>query len=170
MKIAISAQGPSLDSLFEPRFGRTPGFVIYDSESQAIDYVDNKANQDLSQGAGIKTAQLVTEQGVEVLITGNIGPKAMQALSQTNLKILQVNAQTVKEALESSQTRQSDAQGTMSGFGPGSSTTNPRGGQGMGGGGQGRGPGQGGRGMGGGARGKGPGKGGRGMGGGRRKG
>jgi predicted Fe-Mo cluster-binding NifX family protein len=174
MKIAISAGGGSLDSPFEPRFGRVPGFILYDSESEEAQYIDNTANMDLQQGAGIKTAQSIAEQGTEVLITGKVGPKALRALEQKDIRIVEGSGRTVREALANSGLgllssasaggggRQGDGTSRESGSGV------RRGGRGMGGGGRGRGPGQGGQGKGGGARGRGPDKGGRGMGGGGR--
>lgn len=168
MKIAISARHEGLDSPFEPRFGRVPGFVLFDTETQTTAFLDNAKHQELSQGAGIKTAQALAKQGVEVLLTGNIGPKATQALSKSGIEIRQTKGNTVREVLSSYQSGSTDSPSTDSQ--PGSKSV-PGGSKGLGGGsgqggGKGRGPQQGGRGMGGGARGKGPGKGGRGMGGG----
>lgn len=174
MKIAISASGDSMDSSFEPRFGRANGFIIYDTETGTSYFVDNTANQNLPQGAGIQTAQMIVQQGAEVLVTGNIGPKATQALAQTNLKIFNCQAETVSQALKAYQTgaTQPSGQGdpgAVQGPGQGQGRGGAQGGgRGMGGGARGRGPGQGGRGMGGGARGRGPSKGGRGKGGGGR--
>lgn len=162
MKIAISSAGNNLDSPFESRFGRAPGFVIYDTETKDIEYLDNSASRDLPHGAGIQTAQMVADSGAQVLITGIIGPKASQALESTKLQVHCCEAGTVSEAVSSFQrgdvpASASSAKPDPSGAGQGSGTR---------GGGRGRGPEQGGRGMGGGARGRGPGQGGRGKGGG----
>ena len=166
MKIAISASGATLDSAFEPRFGRAPGFALFDSPSATPTYLDNTPQQNLSQGAGIQTAQLLADHGVSVLITGSIGPKAEQALAKSGIQIVTCAAATVAEALEQAHTAPPASEASS----PDSSKEAGRGGpagggRGMGGGARGRGPGQGGRGMGGGGRGRGPGQGGRGMGG-----
>jgi predicted Fe-Mo cluster-binding NifX family protein len=167
MKIAVSAQESSLDSQVDPRFGRTKGFVLYDTETDQTSFLNNADQQNLAQGAGIQTAQMIHDAGTDILITGQIGPKAMQALSQTPIKLYACPNGTVREAIDAWQANQlqpiiPDAAGPASGAGGGR-------GMGGGGGGLGRGPAQGGRGMGGGARGQGPGMGGRGMGGGRRR-
>jgi predicted Fe-Mo cluster-binding NifX family protein len=173
MKIAISAAGKSLDSPFEPRFGRSPGFVIIDTETDQVKYLDNSASQNLPQGAGIQSAQMIMDSGAQVLITGNIGPKASQALENSNLEIFSCEAGTVSEAIQffksrhtSSETRSmSIGSRTQEGQSMGKAGRGiGGGGRGMGGGARGRGPGQGGRGMGGGSRGRGPGQGGRGTG------
>ena len=172
MKIAISAQHEGLDSPFEPRFGRVPGFVLFDTETEATAFLDNAKHQDLTQGAGIKTAQALAKQGVDVLLTGNIGPKAMQALSKSSIEIRQTKGSTVGEVLSSYLSGRAGVHPGAPGERRAAGADEGKGiegGTGRGGG-RGRGPLQGGRGMGGGARGKGPGKGGRGMGGGGRKG
>jgi predicted Fe-Mo cluster-binding NifX family protein len=170
MKIAISSGGKFLDSPFEPRFGRVPGFVLYDTESGEVRHIDNTANMDREKGAGIKAAQAVAQHGAEVLLTGKVGPKAVQVLEKKDIRLEQGTGQTVREALTDLGIDLSQApaagigvrQGGTRGPGPESSDK----GRGLGGGGRGRGPGSGGQGQGGGARGRGPEKGGRGMGGG----
>ncbi|MGM0452311.1 MAG: NifB/NifX family molybdenum-iron cluster-binding protein [Thermodesulfobacteriota bacterium] len=160
MKIAVSAKGRSLDDALDPSFGRCAGFVVYDSESRTHSFLDNSPQQNLTQGAGIETLKMLNDSGVDVIISGQIGPKVMQVLRQTRIEVFTCTAQTVGEAIES---WQRNALLPVS-----SAAAQPGAGQGKGGGGgkRGRGPGQGGRGMGGGARGRGPGQGGQGKGGG----
>jgi predicted Fe-Mo cluster-binding NifX family protein len=100
MKIAISARGPSLDSDVDPRFGRSAGFVLYDDASGETTYLDNVAPSGAGQGAGIRTAQMVAEAGAEVLITGQMGPKAAQVLERTGLKVYLRTGGMVREAVE----------------------------------------------------------------------
>jgi predicted Fe-Mo cluster-binding NifX family protein len=160
MKIAVSSTGQSLQDPLDPRFGRCVGFIIYDSSSQATSFLSNSQQQNLPGGAGIQTAKMIADAGVDVLITGQMGPKAIQALSQTDIQVFSSTEGTIQEAIEAWQKGQLQPLSTAAG--------QPGLGMGMGGGGgkRGRGPGQGGRGMGGGARGRGPGQGGQGLGGG----
>ena len=146
MKISVSARGESLDSEVDPRFGRTAGFVLFDSESGSAEYLDNSAQQDSAKGTGVKAAQLIARAGAEALITGQLGPNAAQFLRKSGIKIYACSSGTVREAIQMLQENgleelaDDDIQP-----GPGK-----MGGRGMGGGGRGRGPSQGGRGMGGG--------------------
>jgi predicted Fe-Mo cluster-binding NifX family protein len=100
MKIAISSQGDTLDSMVDPRFGRAKGFLVYDMETGAIDYASNDQNLNIPQGAGIQTAQNVAKTGAQAVITGNIGPKAFAALNKGNIAMYLFTNGTVGEALE----------------------------------------------------------------------
>lgn len=86
-KIAVSSEGPTLDSPVDPRFGRAAGFVIIDPETMAFEYVDNGASQAMNQGAGIQTAELMTQHDVGVVLTGYVGPKAFRSLAAVGIKI-----------------------------------------------------------------------------------
>ena len=100
-RIAISSEGPTLDDMVDPRFGRAGGFVIADIEKNTFMYIDNGASQMRSQGAGIETAERVANEGVDVVLSGYVGPKAFQALQAAGIQICQeVDSMTVGEALK----------------------------------------------------------------------
>jgi predicted Fe-Mo cluster-binding NifX family protein len=80
MKAAISAMGPELESPVDPRFGRCAYIIFYDTDTDDWEAMPN-ANRDASGGAGIRTAQAVVDRGCEAVVTGNIGPNAMQVFA-----------------------------------------------------------------------------------------
>jgi len=51
-------------------------------------------------GAGIQAAQLVAEQGAQVVLTGNMGPNAYRALSAAGVTVYAGVAGTVRSAVE----------------------------------------------------------------------
>lgn len=170
MKIAVSSTGPSLNDQIDARFGRCVYFIIVDPATMDFEAIPNQ-NVSSTSGAGISSAQLMVDKGADVVLTGNLGPKAANVFDASNTKVVTNMSGPVGEVVQryaSGETppqqaspNQTQAAGNMS---PGMG-----GGRGMGGGGgQGMG---GGRGMGGGCRqtgGSGGGMGrGRGMGGGR---
>lgn len=100
-KIAVSSEGPSLDDLVDPRFGRAGGFLLVDLSTMETKYIDNGASQTMGQGAGIQAAENVAGAGAEVVLSGYIGPKAFQALTAGGIKIGQdCDNMTVREAVE----------------------------------------------------------------------
>jgi len=99
MKICVSAVANSLDAQLDPRFGRCPYFVIVDLESMQFEAIPNDASGAMG-GAGIQAAQTIAGKGVTVLITGNVGPNAFQALSAAGIKIVTGAFGTVRESVE----------------------------------------------------------------------
>lgn len=89
MKIAISAEGPTTQDIVDPRFGRAAGFVIYDTETKTLEYIDNGAAQAAAQGAGLMAVETVVEAGAKVVLSGYIGPKALEALQAVGLGTVQ---------------------------------------------------------------------------------
>ncbi len=106
MKVAITSQGPDLDSQVDPRFGRAKHFVIVDTETNQVHAVDNSVNLNAAQGAGIQAAQKVASLGVSSLVTGQVGPKAFVALQAGNVAVFTGARGTVRLAVNQWQARQ----------------------------------------------------------------
>lgn len=88
MKIAVSTQGKTKDSLLEPRFGRANFFVTYDTESKEYSFIDNQEIQESAHGAGPQTSQKIYDAGVKVVLTGNgPGKNAFQVLEAGNIEM-----------------------------------------------------------------------------------
>jgi predicted Fe-Mo cluster-binding NifX family protein len=100
MKLAISSTGKDVDSQIDPRFGRCQYFIFIDPETMEFDVSEN-AGLMASGGAGVQAAQLISQKGATVLITGNLGPNAASALSASGIKVYLVPGGTVKEVTES---------------------------------------------------------------------
>lgn len=102
MKIAISATGPHLHSPIDPRFGRAPWLLVVDSETGAvINSIDNSAAGSVAHGAGIEAAGRLANEGVEVILTGRMGPKAAAVCARAGIWIREAVNGTVREALDS---------------------------------------------------------------------
>ncbi len=99
MKIAITSAGTDLNSNVDPRFGRTPYFLIVDTDTMQFEAIENP-NVNAMGGAGIQSAQLVANKGVEVVLTGSCGPNAFQTLQAAGTKVITGVVGTVSEAIE----------------------------------------------------------------------
>jgi len=100
MKVAVTAQGPNLDSLVDPRFGRARYFLLFDTDTGQSTAHDNVQNLNAPQGAGIQAAQTVVQLGAEAVLTGNVGPKAFATLQAGRVVIYPKATGTVRQALE----------------------------------------------------------------------
>ena len=99
MKVAVSAFGAKLEAQVDPRFGRCQFFVIVDIDSMAYEAMPN-LSADAMNGAGIQAVQALVEKGVQAVITGSVGPNALQVLSFAGIKIMTGASGTVREAVE----------------------------------------------------------------------
>ena len=79
MRVAFTAGGESLDSPFDNRFGRAEKFIIYDTESDTFEVLDNTQNLQAVQGAGVQRAQHI--------------------IFAAGILVYQAKAETVSEAL-----------------------------------------------------------------------
>ena len=99
MKIAVSATGNTMESQMDQRFGRPAYFMIVETDTMDFEAVDNSAAAS-SGGAGISAAQLVADKDIEAVITGNVGPNAMNVLKAANIEIYRGNAASVSDNVE----------------------------------------------------------------------
>lgn len=86
MKIAIPVNDKKLEGSVCISFGRTPYFLIYDTESKESTFLDNSAAASQG-GAGIKAAQTIVDNNVSALITPRCGENAADVLKAGNIKI-----------------------------------------------------------------------------------
>ena len=105
MKIGIPASSDSLEANVDPRFGRCPYFLIVNPDSMDFSVIPNDSTN-AAHGAGIQAAQTIANMGVDVVITGNVGPNAFNVLFATGIKILTGASGSIREAIEKFKTGQ----------------------------------------------------------------
>ncbi len=103
MKVLITAQGDSLDSEVDPRFGRARSFVVYDTDANTYTAVSNAQNIQAAQGAGIQAGRTAVDTGARAVLTGNCGPKAFRVLQEAGIQVYVGVQGTVREAVEAFQ-------------------------------------------------------------------
>ena len=88
MKIAISSQDNSIEGTIDQRFGRCKYYIIVETENKEIKNTITIENQGAIQahGAGIKSAEQIGQLGVNIVITGDLGPNATTVLKQLGIK------------------------------------------------------------------------------------
>ncbi|TCS40369.1 NifB/NifX family molybdenum-iron cluster-binding protein [Reinekea marinisedimentorum] len=99
MKIAISTTENSSDALMDERFGRAPGFLLFDTGTSKNEFINNQTNVAARQSAGIQSAQALVNKGVEAVISGHCGPKAFRVLNDAGVKVFMSAPVKVSEAV-----------------------------------------------------------------------
>ena len=101
MKIAISSISENIEGNASDVFGRCPYFIIAEIKDNKIEKTEAIKNKNIDQmsSAGISTAQLMAEKNINIIITGNVGPRALDVLNQFNIEIY-FGKGTVKDILQ----------------------------------------------------------------------
>ena len=99
MKIAISAKGKNSISMIDDRFGRCEYFVIYNSDDDSIEAIENSARNEAG-GAGGKAVKLLSQQKVDIALVPELGPKAKDAIVAFGIAAFKIkDCSTVQEAI-----------------------------------------------------------------------
>ncbi len=99
MKIAMPVDENNIESSICISFGRTPYFLIYDTDSNASNFINNSAASSQG-GAGIKAAQLIADKKSDILITPRCGENAADVLKAANVKIYKSMNNSIKDNIE----------------------------------------------------------------------
>ncbi|RLC61035.1 MAG: dinitrogenase iron-molybdenum cofactor biosynthesis protein [Chloroflexi bacterium] len=101
MRIAVSADDKNgLDSVVSPHFGRCPCYILVDVEGRevkAVHAVDNPYYGHHSPG---QVPGFINDQGVNVMLTGGMGGRAIAFFEQYGIEAVTGAAGTVRRALE----------------------------------------------------------------------
>ncbi|SCP98358.1 NifB/NifX family molybdenum-iron cluster-binding protein [Anaerobium acetethylicum] len=96
MKIAIPVNEKSMDTSICISFGRTPYFMIYDTETKESQFLENVAATSQG-GAGIAAAQALVDSGAKALLTPRCGENAAQVLTAAGMKIYKTMNDSVSD-------------------------------------------------------------------------
>ena len=86
MKIVISSTGTDRESNIDATFGRALFFLIIDTKTKKVKVIENKA-RDRPSGVGITAVNTVEKEGIDAVITADIGPLAFETFEQSGVKI-----------------------------------------------------------------------------------
>lgn len=98
MRIAIPVDGKSAQSNIFQSFGRTPYFMIFDTDTNERVFLDNSAAGSQG-GAGIKAVQVIVDKEIDVLFTPRCGENAAEVLKEANIKIYKTIGDSIEDNL-----------------------------------------------------------------------
>jgi len=101
MRIAISAEDNNgLESVVSPHFGRCPHYILVDVEGQEVQAVQIVDNPYYAQHAPGQVPGFIHGQGVNVMLTGGMGRRAIGLFEQYGIEAVTGASGTVRLALE----------------------------------------------------------------------
>jgi predicted Fe-Mo cluster-binding NifX family protein len=95
--LCVTARGPGLGADIDPRFGRAAYYVFVDDAGAVSEGVENQPG---AHGAGVQAGQIVAQRKPEAVITGAVGPNAMQTLGAAGIKVYIAEGGTVSDAVQ----------------------------------------------------------------------
>lgn len=97
MKIAVPAEGPTLDSRVARVFGRCAFMLLVDSGTEEVVGCRLGGAPD---DHGIRMARWICNHGARVLLTNSLGPRALEYLRARKVHIVAGVQGTVREVVE----------------------------------------------------------------------
>jgi len=86
MNIAVPSMGKLSASSVSSSLGRSPFIVIYDDKTKKYSSL-SKSGFNVQDGSGIRTANLIIRNNIDVLLTMEIGRKAYSVLMKEHVDI-----------------------------------------------------------------------------------
>ena len=99
LKIAIASDGKEMNSKITDHFGRCLYFTFVDIEDGKIKKTETKKNPYYEKHEPFKVPAFIKREGASTLITGGIGPKAIDKLNEDKICVFQSNKK-VKDAID----------------------------------------------------------------------
>lgn len=98
MIIAVAISKPERNSNLSDVFGKSFFFLIHNSADKSDLILSNPFASELG-GAGIQSAKLLIENGVDVLIVRQIGRNPFRFISSAKIKVFQSEETTASDAI-----------------------------------------------------------------------
>ena len=98
MKVCFPTEGNSgLEERIGEHFGRVPTYTIVDNESEEVEVIPNDSTH--KGGSGLP-ANLLAQEGVDVMICSGLGRKAIRLFEEQGIEVCIGASGSVKDALK----------------------------------------------------------------------
>lgn len=91
---AITSTGKTEKSVLDLRFGKCENVVIFDAGKNTFSIIENPYKN--SEQSGIQLVKFLKEQGVDAIITGEVGPKVSSALENEKFQLILLAEEKIK--------------------------------------------------------------------------
>lgn len=101
MRVAVATQQGGLSDQVSPMVGRAPTYTLVKLEDDQIKNSSVMRNQfaQSASGAGVQAAQMLVNEGIEVILGGNFGPNLANIFNRAGVEMYQVQGETVESAV-----------------------------------------------------------------------
>lgn len=101
MKTAIASNGNTLESNLDSTFGRCAYFIIYDSDTKAMEFIPNP-NKNLEENAGPASVKLVASRSIKKIVSFEFGLKIKPLLDSLEIQmiVLKDQGKQIREIIE----------------------------------------------------------------------
>jgi predicted Fe-Mo cluster-binding NifX family protein len=96
-KIAVVADGKTLDAKVSGQPGRSPFILFFDEKGKLIEVIANPAKD--TPSAGIAVTDFLASKGVTIAVAGEYGPQIVEVMKRKGIKAIGLNG-SVKEAVK----------------------------------------------------------------------
>jgi len=96
MKIAVASESKNKSSEVSPVSGRAPYYLIFHGK-RLVKAIKNPFT--FGGGAGFSVAQMLGNEKIDLVISGNFGENMKEALKQKGIKTKVIKNKTVEDAL-----------------------------------------------------------------------
>ncbi len=100
MRVAVTARGMDPEEEIDQRFGRAYWILINDEKKNTWEALDNAIYRNSRESAGVKCARRLVERDVKILLTGEIGPKALRILREGGIRVFIGGEGSIEEVIE----------------------------------------------------------------------
>ena len=91
---AISSTGKSEKSFLDLRFGKCENIYLYNSSTGNNSLIENPFQN--TDHSGVKLVELLKKEGVDVIITGEVGPLVSNLLEKEKLQLVLLQEEKIK--------------------------------------------------------------------------
>lgn len=98
MKIAVPADGPSLEARVQSRLGTTPYLLVIDPDDMSFEALDGPPSS-LGSGAGVQALSIVLGKEARVILVGYISPNISRPLHKNGIEVITSVSGSVREAV-----------------------------------------------------------------------
>jgi len=98
-KLCVPTEGAGgMDAAVGEHFGRVPTYTLYETETGAVEIVDNSS---MHMGGSGYPAELLASLGIDVLLCSGLGRRAIQMLSEQGVSVCTGISGSARDAIES---------------------------------------------------------------------